>query len=111
MAAATAFYREVFHHAGIEDCSDPAAGNWFPSVAYGDDEFRYHGMGHFAGTHIMGDRPETSVVDADQRSWEHRNLFIAGAGSFPTMGTSNPTLTLAALTLRTAERLVHELAA
>ena len=27
----------------------------------------------------------------------------------PTMGTSNPTLTLAALTLRTAERLVAEL--
>ena len=44
------------------------------------------------------------MVDADQRSWEHRNLFLVGSGSFPTMGTSNPTLTMAALTLRTAER-------
>ena len=82
----------------------PATGS--PRWRYGDDEFHYHGMGHFAGTHVMGERPETSVVDADQRSWEHRNLFIVGAGSFPTMGTSNPTLTLAALTLRTADRLI-----
>jgi choline dehydrogenase-like flavoprotein len=50
------------------------------------------------------------VVDADQRSWEHRNLFVVGSGSFPTMGTSNPTLTMAALALRTSEHLVKELA-
>jgi choline dehydrogenase-like flavoprotein len=66
-------------------------------------------MGHFAGTHVMGDDPATSVVDTDQRSWQHRNLFVIGSGSFPTMGTSNPTLTLAALALRTAERLQTEL--
>jgi choline dehydrogenase-like flavoprotein len=110
MAAATRFYREVFRRAGIEDCTDPAKGSWFPSVAYGDDEFHYHGMGHFAGTHVMGARAEESVVDPDQRSWEHRNLFLLGSGSFPTMGTSNPTLTMAALSLRTAERLIGELA-
>jgi choline dehydrogenase-like flavoprotein len=66
-------------------------------------------MGHFAGTHVMGDRAENSVIDSDQRSWEHRNLFLVGSGSFPTMGTSNPTLTMAALTLRTADRLAEEL--
>jgi choline dehydrogenase-like flavoprotein len=110
MAAATRFYREVFAHAGIEDCTNPDAGAWFPSVAYGDGEFHYHGMGHFAGTHLMGDHAEDSVVDSDQRSWEHRNLFLLGSGSFPTMGTSNPTLTIAALTLRAAERIAGELA-
>jgi choline dehydrogenase-like flavoprotein len=57
----------------------------------------------------MGDDPGSSVVDVDQRSWEHRNLFLVGSGSFPTMGTSNPTLTMAALTLRTADRLTEEL--
>ena len=66
-------------------------------------------MGHFAGTHVMGADRSTSVVDVDQRSWEHRNLFLVGSGSFPTMGTSNPTLTLAALALRTADRLTTEL--
>jgi choline dehydrogenase-like flavoprotein len=66
-------------------------------------------MGHFGGTHVMGSSPEHSVVDTDQRSWEHRNLFVVGSGSFPTMGTSNPSLTMAALTLRTAEHMLVEL--
>ena len=78
-------------------------------MTYQGEEYRYHGMGHFAGTHVMGDDPASSVVDPDQRSWEHRNLFLIGSGSFPTMGTSNPTLTLAALALRTADRLETEL--
>ena len=52
----------------------------------------------------------SSVVDPDQRSWDHRNLFLVGAGSMPTIGTSNPTLTLAALACRTAAVLVEELA-
>jgi choline dehydrogenase-like flavoprotein len=78
-------------------------------VQYGDATFHYHGMGHFAGTHAMGASPEDSVLNADQRSWDHPNLYLVGSGSFPTMGTSNPTLTLAALTLRTAERLIATL--
>lgn len=109
MVAATDVYRAMFKRAGITDCTNPDEGTWFPSVTYGDRVFHYHGMGHFSGTHVMGDSAHASVVDRDQRSWEHRNLFLVGAGSFPTMGTSNPTLTLAALALRTAERLVAEL--
>jgi len=58
----------------------------------------------------MGRHAGESVVDAGQRSWEHRNLYLVGSGSFPTMGTSNPTLTMAALTLRTAELMIAELA-
>jgi choline dehydrogenase-like flavoprotein len=110
MAAAANVARRVFDRAGITDFTNPEEGSWFPSVSYGDQVFHYHGMGHFGGTHAMGDAPETSVVDADQRSWEHRNLFLLGSGSFPTMGTSNPTLTMAALSLRTVDRLIEELA-
>lgn len=109
MAEATRVYREMFARAGIEDCTDPANGTWFPEVPYAGGTMRYHGMGHFAGTHVMGNDPGSSVVDVDQRSWEHRNLFVVGSGSFPTMGTSNPTLTMAALALRTADRLTKEL--
>jgi choline dehydrogenase-like flavoprotein len=57
----------------------------------------------------MGSSPADSVVDSGQRSWEHRNLYLTGSGSFPTMGTSNPTLTMAALSLRTAEQMIGEL--
>jgi choline dehydrogenase-like flavoprotein len=110
MAAATGVYQRMFRRAGIEDHTDPASSNWFPSAAYDGQVFHYHGMGHFAGTHVMGTSATDSVVDADQRSWAHANLFIVGSGSFPTMGTSNPTLTMAALSLRTAERMLKELA-
>jgi choline dehydrogenase-like flavoprotein len=111
MAAATGVYRQMFARAGIEDHTHDGDETWFPSVNHGDQVFHYHGMGHFAGTHVMGERPENSVVDRDQRCWEHPNLYVVGSGSFPTMGTSNPTLTMAALALRTANQLIHELAA
>ena len=109
MAAATDVYQRVFAQAGIEDRTDSGEGAWFPSLAYDGRVFHYHGMGHFAGTHTMGSSAAGSVVDADQRCWAHRNLFVVGSGSFPTMGTSNPTLTMAALSLRTADRMIKEL--
>jgi len=109
MAAATKVYKQIFERAGITDCTSPHEGSWFPSVTWGDEVFPYHGMGHFAGTHAMGASRHDSVVDSYQRSWDHRNLFLVGSGSFPTMGTSNPTLTLAALTIRTAEHLIASL--
>jgi choline dehydrogenase-like flavoprotein len=109
MAAATDVYRQIFRRAGIQDCTDHQNASWLPSISYDGTEFHYHGMGHFAGTHVMGSSAENSVVDADQRSWEHRNLFVLGSGSFPTMGTANPTLTMAALTLRTSDRMIREL--
>jgi choline dehydrogenase-like flavoprotein len=67
------------------------------------------GAGHLCGTHRMGHDPDHHVVDPDQRSWDHRNLFVVGAGSMPTIGTSNPTLTLAALACRTAAAMADEL--
>jgi choline dehydrogenase-like flavoprotein len=109
MAAAAAVARKVFERASVTDCTNPEEGTWFPSVSHGDRVFHYHGMGHFSGTHVMGDSPESSVVNPDQRSWEHRNLYLIGSGSFPSMGTSNPTLTMAALAIRTADRLIAEL--
>jgi choline dehydrogenase-like flavoprotein len=109
MVAASEVCKEIFRHADVRDCTDPNEGHWFPSVQYRDTVLRYHGMGHFAGTHLMGDNPTNSVVDHNQRVWGHKNLYLVGAGSFPTMGTSNPTLTLAALAIRTAEHLAQEL--
>jgi choline dehydrogenase-like flavoprotein len=60
------------------------------------------GAGHIIGTTRMGESPRTSVVDAELRSHDHANLYIAGSSVFPTGGTANPTLTIAALSLRTA---------
>ena len=57
----------------------------------------------------MGEDATCSVVDDRQRSWDHENLFLVGAGSAPTVATSNPTLTLAALALRSADAVLEDL--
>jgi choline dehydrogenase-like flavoprotein len=38
-------------------------------------------------------------------SHDHPNLFLLGSGTFPTVGTANPTLTIATLVLRAAETI------
>ena len=65
----------------------------------------YNGSGHIMGTCKMGTNPFSSVVDGQGRSHEHRNLYVVGSSVFTTGGTSNPTLTVAALALRTADAI------
>jgi glucose dehydrogenase len=63
------------------------------------------GAGHIMGTARMGGDPASSVVDRDLRSHDHRNLFILGSAVFPTSATANPTLTIAALSLRAVDQV------
>jgi choline dehydrogenase-like flavoprotein len=56
----------------------------------------------------MGKEADKSVVDENQRSHDHNNLYIAGSSTFPTGATANPTLTLAALSLRTAKHILDD---
>ncbi len=60
---------------------------------------------HILGTTVMGDDPETSVIDRDLMHHQVRNLLVLGAGAFPTSSPANPTLTLCALSLWSARRL------
>ncbi|WEO93744.1 GMC family oxidoreductase [Streptomyces sp. FXJ1.172] len=78
-------------------------------VRYKGKTYWVRGAGHVVGTHRMGDDPTDSVVDSHQRSHDLRNLFVAGCGSMPTLGTSNPTLTMTALALRTGDKIAEEL--
>lgn len=63
------------------------------------------GTAHIQGTTRMGKDPNNSVVDRDLRHHSVRNLIALGSGTFPTCPTANPTLTLSALAVRSAERL------
>ncbi|AKH99039.1 choline dehydrogenase-like flavoprotein [Hoeflea sp. IMCC20628] len=63
------------------------------------------GSGHIIGTVRMGSDAKSAVVDADLRSFDHRNLFLLGSGTFPTSATANPTLTIAALSLRAVDAI------
>lgn len=67
-----------------------------------------YGVGHLMGTYRMGDDPATSVTGREGRAHDHPNLWLAGSGLFPTMGTANPTLTIAALALLTADAIGRE---
>lgn len=61
---------------------------------------------HLMGTARMGGNPADSVVDADHRAHDVRNLFIVDASSMPTGGSVNPTNTIQALALRAADRIL-----
>ena len=90
---------------GIEDRTDPATSPLAQATGKGAT-YVWGGAGHVAGTHILGTDPSNSVVDDRQRSWDYDNLVVPGPGSMPTMGTSNPTLTVAALAFRTARDVI-----
>ena len=77
---------------------------------YAGQDYNYRGAGHMCGTHVMGSAPGNSVVNASQRTWDHPNLYLAGCGSMPSVGTQNPTLTMLALACRTADDILARLA-
>ena len=60
---------------------------------------------HLMGTARMGDDPATSVVDRWGRAHDVPNLFIVDGSVFVTGAAVNPTTTIQALALRTAEWL------
>lgn len=61
--------------------------------------------GHIMGTAVMGDDPQTSVVDKYLKHHRIRNLLVLGSGSYPTCAPANPALTLSALALWAADHL------
>jgi choline dehydrogenase-like flavoprotein len=81
-------------------------------AALGAREFErsgYFSHHHLMGTLWMGRDARMSVVDSFCRAHDHANLFVAGSAVFPTGGTANPTLTIAALALRTGDAIVRQL--
>jgi choline dehydrogenase-like flavoprotein len=61
--------------------------------------------GHIIGTAVMGNDPESSVVDKHLKHHRYRNLLVLGSGSYPASSPANPALTLSALSLWAAEHL------
>jgi choline dehydrogenase-like flavoprotein len=64
---------------------------------------------HVLGTCRMGNDPQTSVVDQYCRSHDVPNLFICDGSVFPTAGAVNPSLTIEAIALRTADHILGKL--
>lgn len=67
---------------------------------------RYYQSTHIQGGTIMGASPENSVLNPFLQHWQMPNLFVLGGSTFPQNPAVNPTLTILALTLRTADAVV-----
>lgn len=63
---------------------------------------------HELGTVRMGNDPSTSVLDANCRAHDVRNLFVADGGPFVSQADKNPTWTILALAMRTSEFIAAE---
>jgi len=88
-------------------------------LSEGGDEWRTdplisaHPIGgyHHMGTTRMSDDPDRGVTDSRTRVHGLPNLYVAGSSLFPTSGWANPTLTIVALALRTADDIAAALPA
>lgn len=100
--------RVIFQRLGAEDYTHYDRSDDYYFEFEGEGYF-YRGGNHFSGTHVMGHTPTDSVVDRNLRSWDHENLYLLGAGSMPTIGSSNTTLTIAALSFMATEAMLKDL--
>ena len=107
-AYARQFSRTVFARLGAQDHTSYDRSD-FGYVAYEGQGYAIRGGNHLAGTHIMGTTKTNSVVNKNQRSWDHENLYLVGGGSMPTIGTANVTLTLAAMCFRSGRDILNYL--
>jgi choline dehydrogenase-like flavoprotein len=69
----------------------------------GTPEFVVSDSAHLMGGCRMGDDPQTSVVNSYGQTHDIPNLFVCDASIFVTSGAGNPTETVMALALRTAD--------
>jgi len=57
----------------------------------------------------MGADPKTSVLNRFNQSHDMKNLFVVDGSSFVSGGSQNPTLTILALSMRSAEFMAEEM--
>jgi choline dehydrogenase-like flavoprotein len=62
---------------------------------------------HELGTVRMGSDPTKSALNAWCQAWDCRNLFVADGGPFVSQADKNPTWTIMAMAMRTADRILE----
>jgi choline dehydrogenase-like flavoprotein len=111
-AAGRQVSKEIFKLLSVQDETtyNPGDPSYFTFMVDGKEEgFVSNGAGHLAGTHRMGNSAADSVVNSRQQAWDHENLYLVGCGSMVTIGTSNPSLTMTALSFWAAENILKDL--
>lgn len=103
-AESAGLYRElrtIMHHIGIKS-------HGVVPRAYMGKTMPLAAVAHQAGTCRFGDDPATSVLDRNCRTWQHPNLFVVDASFMPSIGATNPALTIFANALRVADYIATE---
>ena len=104
LAAANDTCAQIFQRLGIRNHTEysPSDAGYF---TYDGQGYTFFGAGHLVGTHRIGTDRHNSVTNDVMQAWDHDNLWLVGAGSMPTIATSNPTLTLSAMAFRAARAI------
>lgn len=95
-------FAELLHAMGAIQLS----GNAGPETDYGLDAPGW--IIHEVGTARMGDDPKKSVLNKWCQAHECKNLFVVDGASFVQQGDKNPTWTILALSMRTAEYILSQ---
>jgi choline dehydrogenase-like flavoprotein len=97
------FALETMDHALeiIDDILDAIGGEVGPRRRFRN----LKGIGHNMGTTRMSSDADSGVVNADCRTHDLRNLYVASSSVFPHAGALQPTLTIVAMALRLADHL------
>ncbi len=64
---------------------------------------------HEVGGAMMGDDPQTSVVNKWCQAWDVKNLFVADGSPLPSNADKNPTLTIMANAWRVADHILDRM--
>ncbi len=64
-------------------------------------------LAHVCGTLRFGNNPNKSVLNKNNRSHDIENLYVVDSSFFPTSGGINPSLTIAANSLRVADKILE----
>jgi choline dehydrogenase-like flavoprotein len=100
--------QRIFRRLGAEDHTRYDTTD-YGYLLFNGQGYAVRGGNHVAGTHIMGTSDRNSVVNENQKSWDHPNLYLVGPGSLCSIGSSNTTLTTAALAFKASEAAIKEL--
>jgi len=93
--------KNALEHVGCET-------HLFPNNLYIGKKIPLAGVAHQCGTTVMGNQPETSVVNTFCRTHEVDNLYIVDGGFFPSSSSVNPGLTIIAMALRVGDHLAND---
>lgn len=98
---------EFFTPKALEIARAMGATEMIPFKGLGKYDTRYYQSSHVQGGTIMGASPEIAVLNPFLQHWQVPNLFVLGGSTFPQNPSVNPTLTILAQTMRTADAVVE----